>query len=166
MKKIMFVCFANQCRSVMAEYMFNRMLAEAPMDTEYRAESRGLWSRIFYEPAFPTVRKILMGKPYRIDCSMHEAKPFMRTDLDNYEYIICMDEEVLAGVLYIAGLTREEYDRMPKEGRQIHKLLDFTDRAGEDISDPMLVMTDEAFIKALEDIKYGCKGLRDNLVLR
>lgn len=150
----------------MAEYLFNRMLADAHMHTEYQAESRGLWPGINFQPAFRTAREILMRKPYRIDCSMHEARPFMRTDMDNYEYIICMDDEILNGVLDIAGLTKDEFMGIPEEYRRIRKLLDFTDRAGEDISDPMLVMTDEAFEKAWDDIKYGCKGLLEKLVLR
>lgn len=163
MKKILFVCYGNQCRSPMAEYLLNDMLIKAHMDKEYRAESRGLWHRINYQPAFRSAREIL--EDHGIDCSMHEARPFMRTDLEEYEYIICMDQEILNGVLYIAGLNKDEYKKIPVEGRQICKLLDFTDRAGEDISDPMMEMTDEAFDKAWKDIVYGCEGLLAELAL-
>ena len=172
MKKILFICFANQCRSPMAEYLFNDMLARLYMDNEYRAESAGVWSRINYQPANIDVIKLLRDQG--IDCSRHEAKPFMRSDLEKYEYIICMDDAVLKEVLYIAGVPAEMYRdyKDPHKGRpedapeaikKIYKLLDFTERAGQDVSDPMITGD---FIKAWEDIEYGCIGLLTELVSR
>lgn len=168
MKNILFVCYGNQCRSPMAEYLFNDMLVKAKLDSEYRAESAGVWPRINFQSANTAVLKLLADKG--IDCSMHEAKPFMRSDTGKYEYIVCMDDEVLKEVLYIVGVPGDAYEEYrkgryenpPEEIKKICKLLDFTERAGEDISDPMITGD---FEKAWKDIVYGCKGLFSKILL-
>lgn len=155
-KMILFVCYGNQCRSPMAEYFFNDMLAELSMDQQFAAESAGTLQGIAGQPVFSPARGKL--EEFGIDCSMHEARELLWEDYDRYEYIVCMDERTRQDARRI---TEESEENLPEEKRKIRKLLDFTYRKGEDISDPMVTGDYDA---AWKDIVYGCRGLMEHLM--
>lgn len=159
MKKILFVCYGNQCRSPMAEYLLNSLLANEHLDTEYKAESAGTLPGISFQPIYSSARRKL--EEHGIDGSMHEARNVVWGDYDRYEKIICMDDKTLKDTAQIVDIPFGKINRIREdEGirhAKICKLMDFVeDKKGIDVSDPMVTGD---FDKAWEDLQEGCDGL-------
>lgn len=155
LRKILFVGYTNRSRSPMAEYFLNDTLAELMMDRQFKAESAGTQQGLISQPVFfPAKRRL---EEFGIDCSAHEARELVREDYDIYEWIICMDELTANDARRIT----EEENGLSEDKRKIHKLLDFTYRKGEDISDPMITSD---YDTAWRDIIYGCRGLMEHLL--
>ena len=87
MKKIMFVCHGNICRSPMAEFVMKSLAAEkgAELHIESSATSREEIGNGIYPPAAYTLS--LHG----IDSDGHRARRITRADVDGYDYIYYMD---------------------------------------------------------------------------
>ena len=71
MRKIMFVCHGNICRSPMAEFVFKDMLEKVGRQNEFEVESSAVSSEEIYggvgNPVYPPVASLLKSKG--IDCS-------------------------------------------------------------------------------------------------
>lgn len=89
MRKILFVCHGNICRSPMAEYLLKYYLNEYNINDIYvesRATSREeLGNKVHYG-----TRKIL--DKYNIDYSNKRATQITYDDVINYDDIYCMDQ--------------------------------------------------------------------------
>ena len=148
MKKIMFVCHGNICRSPMAEFLFKKMVKEKGKQDEYLIKSSATSYEELSNPVHPGTRRILnsMG----IDCSGKYAEKLMKADYNKYDYFVCMDERNLKNMLYIFGEDKEN---------KCYKLLNFTDKKG-DVADPYWTGD---FNATLYDIELGLNGLYDFL---
>ena len=89
MRKILFVCHGNICRSPMAEYLLKYYLNEYNINDIYveaRATSREeIGNKVHYG-----TRKIL--DKYNIDYSNKRATQITYDDVINYDDIYCMDQ--------------------------------------------------------------------------
>lgn len=70
-----------------------------------------------------------------------------KADYKEYDYMIVMDGNNIRNLRRIIGEDREN---------KVCKLLDFTDRKGEDIADPWYTGN---FDETYEDVLEGCQGL-------
>ena len=148
MKKIMFVCHGNICRSPMAEFIFKKMVKEKGKESEYYIKSSATSYEELSNPVHPGTRRILnkMG----IDCSGKYAEKLVKADYNKYDHFICMDERNLRNMLYIFNEDNEN---------KCKKLLDFTDKKG-DVADPYWTGD---FNATLFDIEEGLTGLYEFL---
>ena len=144
MKKIMFVCHGNICRSPMAEFLFKKMVKEKGKQDEYLIKSSATSYEELSNPVHPGTRRILNGMG--IDCSGKYAEKLVKADYNKYDYFICMDERNYKNMLYIFGDD--------KDGK-CYKLLNFTDKKG-DVADPYWTGD---FNATLFDIELGLNGL-------
>lgn len=98
MKKVLFVCLGNICRSPMAEGLFRKAANEKnlPLIIESAATSR--WE-IGNSPHSGT-EAIL--KRRGIDTKQMVARQITREDFYQFDYIICMDQQNLADLEKIA----------------------------------------------------------------
>ncbi len=76
----------------------------------------------------------------------HRASQMTRSDYDNYEYLICMDEENFADMNRITGGDPEHKE---------HKILEFAGSYA-DVDDPWYT---NDFETAYNEIYRGCEGL-------
>ena len=148
MKKIMFVCHGNICRSPMAEFLFKKMVKEKGKQDEYLIKSSATSYEEISNPVHPGTRRILNGMG--IDCSGKHAEKLMKSDYNKYDYFICMDDRNYKNMLYIFGEDKEN---------KCYKLLNFTDKKG-DVADPYWTGD---FNATLFDIELGLNGLYDFL---
>jgi protein-tyrosine phosphatase len=74
-----------------------------------------------------------------------------KDDYDHYDMIVCMDENNIRNTLRITG--GDPYDK-------ISLLLDFTDRAGQEVADPWYTGNFDA---TWRDVTEGCEGLLNGL---
>ncbi|MDE6726763.1 MAG: low molecular weight phosphotyrosine protein phosphatase [Oscillospiraceae bacterium] len=147
MLKILFVCHGNICRSPMAEFVMRDMLEKRGItDVEVASAATSteeLGNRVHRGTAAILDR---LG----IDCSAKRARQITASDYKEFDLIIGMDSA------NIRNMTRYFGDKQHK----IHKLLDFTERKNEDISDPWYTGD---FERTYRDIKQGCEGLIEQL---
>ena len=119
MKKILFVCAGNTCRSPMAEVLFNRFAAETGRGDEFSASSAGLYT---YGGSAANPNSIEVCRRHSLDLSAHRSKQFTDADAEEYDWIITMTHsqknEVLSGysvgsgtgVLAVYELSEQEHE--------------------------------------------------------
>ncbi|MCP1111385.1 protein-tyrosine phosphatase [Lachnospiraceae bacterium PM6-15] len=148
MKKILFICHGNICRSPMAEFVLKDMVKKRGIEQDFSIASAATSREELGSPPHPGTRRIL-GK-LGIDCSGKHARQLTRADYEEYDYLIGMDHYNLRNIERICGVDTEG---------KVSLLLSF---AGEDreIDDPWYT---NRFEKTYEDVVAGCEGLLKEL---
>lgn len=100
MKKILFVCLGNICRSPMAEGLFMKQVKDMGLENELYAESRATSNYEIGRPPHIGTRRILDSVGY--DISYKKAKQITYKDIDEFDYIIGMDHENIKDIKKIA----------------------------------------------------------------
>lgn len=147
MKKIMFVCHGNICRSPMAEFIFKKMLDDKGI-SDYTVASSAtsteeIWNGVG-NPVYPPARAEL--KKHGIDPGAKRAVQLQPSDYEKYDLFIGMDSANIRNMHRILGGDPDN---------KIRKLMDYTDRGG-DVADPWY---SDRFDIAYRDIHDGCAGL-------
>ncbi len=101
MKRIMFVCLGNICRSPMAEFLFKDLVKKEGKESEFLIASAGTSYEEAGNPVHYGAKQIL--DRLNINCSGKYAVRLEKSDLDKYDYFICMDEHNLYGTRRILG---------------------------------------------------------------
>ena len=152
MKKIMFVCHGNICRSPMAEFIFKRMINEKGLTNEFlvasSATSREEIIGDVGNPVYPPARAELLR--HGIDPGGKRAVQLKPEDYKKYDLLVAMDSMNVRNMMKII-----ESD---PEGK-VKKLMDYTSRGG-DVADPWY--TGE-FSVTYRDVLDGCEGLLTEL---
>lgn len=148
MKKILFICHGNICRSPMAEFVLKDMVKKAGVEQDFSIASAATSREELGNSPHPGTRRIL-GK-LGIDCSGKHARQLTQADYEEYNYLIGMDHYNLRNIERICGEDTEG---------KVSLLMSF---AGEerDIDDPWYT---NRFEKTYEDVAAGCKGLLKEL---
>ena len=153
MIKIMFVCHGNICRSPMAEFVLKDMVKKAGRENEFVIASSAtsteeIWGGVG-NPVYPPARDEL--KKHGISCEGKRAVQVKKSDYENYDYLICMDENNMRNIRRIIGSDPED---------KIVKLLSFTGE-NRDVADPWY---SGDFETCYRDIYNGCKALLEKLI--
>ena len=144
MKKILFLCHGNICRSPIAEFVFKDMCKGLPLDIESMAVSREEIGNDIYPPAKDILRK------KNIPFERRAARQITRSDYEEFDYILVMEEYNIPRLMRIIG----EDDQ-----NKVSRLLDFTDNP-KDIEDPWYSGN---FEKVFNEISFGCKCFLEHL---
>ncbi len=140
MKKILFVCLGNICRSPMAEYMLKDILKKRNIDNLFLVESRATSYEEIGNSIYYAAKDKLIEK--NIPIYERKAKRLEKEDYENFDYIIGMEKSNINDIIRIVG--NDNY-------KKIYRLLDFSDNP-RDISDPWYTRD---FDKAYDDILEG-----------
>ncbi len=136
MKKILFVCHGNICRSPMAEYIM-KYLTNNECIIESRATS---YEEIGNDIHHGTKEQLDI---HNIPYERHYAKRITEDDYNNFDIIVCFDEYNVSNL-----------KKMFNDDSKIIKLLD------RDIDDPWYT---NKFSKTYDDIYEGCMKLMDKM---
>ncbi|MCJ7568506.1 MAG: hypothetical protein MUO58_13280 [Anaerolineales bacterium] len=90
MPSILFVCSANQCRSPMAEVLFEAFLVEKGVREEWRVESAGVWA---YDGAHATANAQKVMAERGLDLSRHLSQPASSMLLKQFDLTLVMEQE-------------------------------------------------------------------------
>lgn len=148
MKKILFVCHGNICRSTMAEFVFNDMVVKSGCADKFMIASAATSTEEIGNPVHPGTRRIL--NDLGINCSGKTAIQMKRGDYEKYDYLIGMDSMNIRNMMRILGNDPEQ---------KVSRLLDFTNQTG-DIADPWYTGDFDATYR---DVEAGCRALLDKL---
>ena len=89
MKKILFVCHGNICRSPMAEFVMKDMVAKAGRSHEFRIASAAVSREELGNPVYSPARRELAR--HGISCTGHAAHQITRQELEGFDLIYYMD---------------------------------------------------------------------------
>ena len=149
MKKIMFVCHGNICRSPMAELLMKKLVADKKVESEFLIQSSALSNEEIGNPVYYAT--IPIYERLGIDYTKKRAVRLKKSDYDNFDLFIGMDN---ANKTWLKDLFNGD-----KENK-VYMLLDFTKEKGE-VSDPWWTRD---FEKAYKDINRGVNALFEKLM--
>ena len=140
MKKVLFVCHGNICRSTMAESVFTDMVKKRGLAGKFEISSAATHPDELGNPSHYGTREKL--REVGIPLVPHRARLLTRADGEYYDYILGMDAENARYMRRILGDCRAE----------VRLLLDYTERPRA-IADPWYTGNFDA---TYADISEGC----------
>lgn len=154
MKKILFVCHGNICRSPMAEYVMKDMVKKAGLDSEFEIASAATSTEEIGNGVYPPARRMLAMNGIR--CDGHAARQLTRADYQYYDLLIGMDHYNIRNMERMCGGDPDH---------KIHMLLEYArsqylQNGVRDVADPWY--TDD-FDATWRDCQEGCTGLLKSL---
>lgn len=148
MKRILFVCHGNICRSPMAEFVMKDLLEKEGLAGEVWVESAATSREELGNPVYPPARQMLAA--HGISCQGKTARQLQREDYQEFDLLVGMDRQNLRNMERICGGDPEG---------KLSLLLDFTDRPG-DVADPWYTGD---FSATWRDVAEGCRGILETL---
>ena len=109
MRKILFVCHGNICRSVMADYIMKYLDKENKFYIESKATTTEALGNDIYKPVKEVLDK--NNIPYK----KHRARQISYKDYYDFDYIFCMDNENLYDLERILPNSDKTYLLSDKE---------------------------------------------------
>ena len=140
MKKILFVCHGNICRSPMAEFVMKYLVEKEGLTDQFLIESAATSTEEIGNPVYPPARRKLAE--HGIRCDGHAARQMMRSDYSRFDLLIGMDQWNLRNMERICGGDPEG---------KIRPLL-----PNKDVADPWYTGDFEA---TWQDVLKGCQAL-------
>ena len=144
MKKIIFVCLGNICRSPMAEFVMKDIVEKAGLGHEFEIASAATSTYEIGNPVYPPARQKLAE--HGIDCKGKTARQITKRDYDYYDYIVAMDQ---SNIRNLKNMLNND-----PQGK-ISLLMDYTSRPA-DVADPWYTGDFQA---TWNDVSEGCKEL-------
>ena len=101
MKRILFICHGNICRSPMAEFVMKDLVKKAGLASQFHIESAATSREEIGNPVYPPARRKLAE--HGISCEGHAARQLTNRDYDEYDLLIGMDQANLRDMYRICG---------------------------------------------------------------
>lgn len=101
MKKILFICHGNICRSPMAEYVMKHLVHQNHLDHEYEIASAATSTEEIGNPVYPPAQRKLAE--HGITCKGHHARQVTKADYNYYDELIIMDHNNYRNLMRIIG---------------------------------------------------------------
>ena len=149
MKKVLFVCHGNICRSPMAEAVFRHMLEERGLGERFAVDSAAVSAEEIGNPVYPEANRTLVA--HGLPASNHHAWQLTRADYDLYDFFIGMDQANIYRMRQIFGGDSQ---------RKVGLLLAYTEHPRE-VEDPWYT---GRFDRVFDLITQGCQALLEALL--
>ena len=147
MKKILFVCHGNICRSVMAEMVMRHLVAQASREDEFVIDSCATSREEIGNDIYPPAKRCLSA--HNVPFTRHAARQITKADYDKFDLILCMEEYNIRNLRHTLGAALLDADAHKAESK-IRRLLN------RDVADPWYTGDFEATYR---DVVEGCQQL-------
>ena len=144
MKRLLFICHGNICRSAAAKVVFKEMARRAGVSGLFEADSAATSTEELGNDIYPPMKRALVARGYA--CEPHSARQTTRNDCERADYILCADRANVHNMRRIAGEA---------DSGKVSLLLSWAGR-NEEVADPWYTRDFDA---ALDDIEEGCAAL-------
>jgi protein-tyrosine phosphatase len=141
MKRILFVCLGNICRSPIAEGVARKIITARGIEMEIDSAGTSSW----HEGEAPCAHSVKVAKQYGTDISAQRSRPIRKEDKTHYDYVVAMDGQNLK-------------DLEAQGFQNVHLLGNFGGYEGADVPDPYYFPGFEGFEKVYSMIE---KALHD-----
>lgn len=148
MKRILFVCLGNICRSSSAEEIMRTLVKKAGLEHEIEVDSAGILS--YHEGELPDSRMRMHASRRGYNLT-HRSRPVKTMDFFEFDMLIGMDDR------NIQDLT----DRSPDLDslKKIHRMTDFCrTKVADHVPDPYYGGA-QGFENVLDILEDACEGL-------
>ena len=149
MKRILFVCHGNICRSPMAEMVMKELVRRKHLEGLFEIASCATSTEEIGNPVYPPARAELARQG--IPCERRGARQLTRRDYEEYDLLIGMDAYNIRNMLRMLGGDPDG---------KIHKLMEYAG-SDADVADPWY---SDRFDICYRDVLAGCQGLLDQLL--
>lgn len=152
MKKILFVCLGNICRSPMAEGVMLELLEKAGLETEYIIDSAGMSGYHQGELPDSRMRAHAARRGYKL---VHHSRPVRVEDFYDFDLLIGMDDNNISAL----------HDRAPspETAKKIHRMTEYCRNMKADhVPDPYYG-GDAGFEYVIDLLEDACAGLLETL---
>ena len=153
MKKIMFVCHGNICRSPMAEFIMKDIVRRQGIADKFviascATSTEEIWGDTG-NPVYPPAKAELAK--HGISCEGKRARQITKADYDRFDIILCMDDSNMRNIKWIIPSDPQN---------KIHKLMKFAG-SNASVADPWYTGD---FETTYNDVLKGCEGLLEYLL--
>ena len=124
MKKVLFVCLGNICRSPMAEAVMRDLVDKRGLKSKIKIDSAGTSNYHIGEPPHKGTKAKLLE--YNISTSGMKARQLRSSDLQEFDYIVCMDASNVKNTIEMLRAESEA---------KVFRFLDLTHHK-KDVPDP------------------------------
>lgn len=157
---VLFVCYANLCRSPLAEGIFRALAAERGVEGRLHIDSAGIAAMSGSEP-HPL--SVAVARERGVDLQGH-SRQLVRGDFHDFDEIVVMDRHVLREIRRL--LTPAAFSGQspfPARVRVFGQLVDpHAEGAALDVADPIAGGV-EGFRSMYVHLERGCRRLLDEL---
>ena len=127
MKRILFVCIGNICRSPLAEGIAQKIAIKSNLDITVNSAGTSSW----HERELPCDSSIKIAALHDVDISKKRARQVRKSDYMNFDYVVAIDTKI-----------KEKLETLGF--KNVYLLGDFGGYKGIDVPDPL-------FLNAFDD---------------
>jgi len=149
MKKVLFICLGNICRSPMAEAVMRDLIKKRGLTSQIKVDSAGTSDYHIDEPPHRGTKAKL--QQYGITTSGMRARQLRSSDLHDFDYLVCMDESNVRNTI---EMLRAEGDA------KVFRFLDLTSHQ-KDVPDPWYTGD---FQETYDLCVEGCEALLEKVL--
>lgn len=154
MKKILFVCLGNICRSPMAEAVMRKLVKDRGLETEFELDSAGLISYHEGEGADPRMKSHAYRHGYNLT---HISRPVKELDFEVFDLIVGMDDSNWDRLHRLAPTVEAE--------EKIVRMTDYCrTHVIDHVPDPYYGGA-QGFENVIEILEDACEGLLESLTV-
>lgn len=152
MKKVLFVCLGNICRSPAAEEIMRKLVEDSGLEDSFVLDSAGLIDYHEGEPADGRMRAHAARRGYRLT---HLSRPIKYDDFFDFDVIVGMDDRNISKLRAMAPGLEEE--------QKVVRMTDYCRlKVVDHVPDPYYGGA-SGFENVLDILEDACAGLLDAL---